>query len=378
MNGLPIARIAGFEVRLHLSWVLILAFITITVGKQLEALEPSWPGPVPYLLGGVSAFAFLASVLAHELAHGVVARRQGVAGGPITLFFFGGTASAELEASRPRAEAAIAVAGSAASIAIGIAASGLALAVFAIGGGLARLIADGLLILGVLNLVLGFINLVPAFPLDGGRILRALVWWATGNERTGSRVASLAGRAVGWAMVLAGLGLALIGDWLNGIMLVIAGWFVGNGARAMRSRMAIEDLVADLHVGEAMERDLPAIAPQLTLDTFVDRFGPAGEATALPVMQESSFLGLVGPAQLRRVARRRWQTTRASEVMVGRAQLPALGPEDGLWQAIERLRRSGLDGLPVIVGDDLLGILTRRAAMEAIQGRARLRRQGLA
>jgi len=378
VNGLPIARIAGFEVRLHLSWVLILAFITITVGKQLEALEPTWPAAVPYLLGGVSAFAFLASVLAHELAHGVVARRQGVASGPITLFFFGGTASAELEASRPRAETAIAVAGSAASIAIGIASSGLALAVFAIGGGLARLIADGLLILGVLNFVLGFINLVPAFPLDGGRILRALVWWGTGSERTGTRVAVLAGRVVGWAMALAGLGLALIGDWLNGIMLVIAGWFVGNGARAMQSRLQIEELISDVQVGEAMECDLPAIAPQLTLDTFVDRFQPAGEATTLPVMSESSFLGLVGLSQVRRVARRRFPTTRASDVMVARLQLPALGPTDGLWPAIERLRRSGLDGLPVIVGDDLLGVLTRRAAMEAIQGRARLRREGLA
>jgi Zn-dependent protease/CBS domain-containing protein len=364
-NSWPIARIAGFEIRLHFSWIPILAFLTLSVLTEISGLDEQAAGPTAWATALIVSFGFLASVLIHELAHAIVARRRGVAGGPITLFFFGGTASAELESSRPEDEVRIAAAGPIASLVLALVLVGIAFAADGVGSEPFAIIASAALILGVLNALVGLINLVPGFPLDGGRVLRAIVWGRTHDERTGTRAAALAGRVAGWGMTLVGLGIALAGDGLDGVMLVIAGWFLGNAARAMDQRLAIEDLLAGAHVEEALERDVPRVAPQLTLDVFADQLKAAG-ATAIPVVRGDRLLGLIGLIQLRRVGRRAWATTRAEDAMVAVDRLPSLRPEDALWPAVEALRRSGLDGLPVIGDDGLLGVVTRRSVMAAI------------
>jgi CBS domain-containing protein len=225
------------------------------------------------------------------------------------------------------------------------------------------------LVLGLLNLVLAAINALPASPLDGGRALRAIVWSWTGSERRGTRAAAISGRLTGWALTLAGFWLALVGAGLDGVMLILSGWFVGSASRVMDQRLQVEDLVRGLRVEEVMERDLPNIAPQLTVDTFGDQLVD-GRANGLLVMAGDRMLGLVGPRQVRRLARRAWATTRAGELMVGRASLPEVGPDEPLWPALELLRRSGLDALPVLDASGFLGVLTRRAAMAAIARRA--------
>ena len=174
MNGIPVARLFGFEIRIHPSWVLIVAFITVVVVGQLEEQAPDLPVAGRWIMGAVIAAAFLLSVLAHELGHGVAARRRGLDVGPITVYFFGGSASFHLESERPRDEAVIALAGPLVSLAIGgmlaivgFAASATSLVVVQAIGGVA-------IVLAALNLVLGGANLVPAYPLDGGRLVRAM------------------------------------------------------------------------------------------------------------------------------------------------------------------------------------------------------------
>jgi Zn-dependent protease/CBS domain-containing protein len=361
----PIARIAGFEIRLHFSWIPILVFLTLSVLAEIGELDGSAPTVAAWAVALLVSFGFLASVLVHELAHAVVARRRGVGGGPITLFFFGGTASAELESSRPDDEVRIAAAGPIASLLLAIGLIGLSVATEGLRGEPASILRSAALILGALNGLVGLINLVPGFPLDGGRVLRAIVWGRTRNERAGTRAAALAGRFAGWGLTLVGLGIALVGDGVDGVMLVIAGWFLGNAARAMDQRLAVEDLLAGVQVEEALERNVPRIAPQLTLDVFADELKAAG-ATAVPVVRGEHLLGLIGLTQLRRVGRRAWTTTRAEEAMVAAELMPALRPDDALWPAIEALRRSGLDGLPVVGDEGLLGVLTRRSVLAAI------------
>jgi Zn-dependent protease/CBS domain-containing protein len=369
-RGWPIARILGFEIRLHLSWIPILAFLTLSVLAEINALDPEAPDATAWATAILVSGGFLVSVLVHELAHAIVARRRGIALSSITLFFFGGTASVELEASRPDVEMRIAAAGPLASLLLAISLIAIATATQPIRGEPVTVIRSAALILGVLNAIVGLINLVPGFPLDGGRVLRALVWGRTNDERTGTRAAAVGGRLAGWALSLVGIVVAVTGDGLDGVMLILSGWFLGNAAGAMDRRVLVEDLLRGARVEEALEREVPRIAPQLTLDTFADQLGrgTAG-ATAIAVVRDDRLLGIVGLAQLRRVARRAWPTTRAEDLMVALDALPTLSPQDALWPAIETLRRSGLDGLPVLGDDGLLGLLTRRSAMAAIARR---------
>ena len=377
MNGIPVGRVLGFEIRVHLSWVLILALVAVVTVGQLELAAPDAEPVLRWAVGALIAAAFFASVLAHELGHGLVARGRGLATGPITLFFFGGSTAFDHDTDRPADEAAVAVAGPLVSIAIGVV---LSVAALLIGGARDELLqatAAAALTLGVLNLLLGGINLVPGFPLDGGRILRAVIWARTGDRQRGTRIAATTGRVIGWLLVGAGLAVVLGGDPTNGILLGLSGWFLGNASRAVVRQQAVEELLRAVTIEEAMERDVPTVASQLTLDTFADQLfgGPGGGGgeggpSVVPVVRNDAVVGVIGPAQLRTVGRSSWTTTRAEQLMIDAADVPVLSPTDSVWSGLDRLRRSGLDGLPVADSSGVLGMLTRRAVVRTIQARS--------
>ena len=369
MNGIPVARLLGFEIRIHPSWIFIVALVAVIVEGQV----PPGIDPVSgWVIGAVTAGAFLLSVLAHELAHGVVARRRGIEVGPITLYFFGGSASFQLESDRPRDEAAIALGGPVASLGIGVlllVVAFLAEATRHPVGHTAAVIAG---LLAVLNLILGGVNLIPAYPLDGGRIVRAVVWARKGDERDGARAAAASGRYVGWALIAGGLVLVLLGNVVDGLMLGLSGWFLGGASRGIARRLAVQELLKDVRVGDVMDKEVGTVSPHLTVDTFADRLLEGGEGIAMPVLRDEMVVGLIGASQLRRLGRKAWQTTRAEDLMVAPPTLPLVGPEDTLWSALDRLRRSGLDGLPVVEGVRLLGVVTRKAIVATIQSRAQI------
>lgn len=385
-TGVPIARLFGLEVRVHLSWVLIIAIITIGVGNQFGVLHPQWPPALLWIASGAVSLLFFASVVAHELAHGVVAQRRGLGGGVVMLLFFGGTTQPGHEAQEPGDEAAVAGAGPLASF--GIAALCIAIwqvtartigSAGAAGGSagssasrdIGDAVAESALVLAALNVLLAVINLLPVFPLDGGRLLRAALWRRFGDERRANRAVGIVGRYVGLLLVGAGVALALLGNIADGLLLGISGWFLTSAARALDRRAALEAMLTGVRVDAVMDRDLPSVAPQLTLDTFAAQYLGGGETTSLPVVSDDALVGLIGISQLRRVPRRRWPTTRAGDVMVTAPTMPTLAPEDELWPAVERLRRTGLDGLPVMRDSELLGVLTRRSVVTAIQARIR-------
>jgi Zn-dependent protease/CBS domain-containing protein len=372
VNGIPVARLIGFEIRIHPSWIFIVALVAVIVERQVQESPVAIDAVTGWIIGAVTAGAFLLSVLAHELAHGVVARRRGIDVGPITLFFFGGSASFQLESDRPRDEAAIALAGPVASLAIGILLVLLAFAGDATGHPAGQTVAVIALVLAVLNLILGGVNLIPAYPLDGGRIVRAAVWARKGDERDGARAAAASGRFVGWALIAAGLVLVLLEQVVDGLMLGLCGWFLGGASRGISRRLAVQDLLKGVRVGDVMDKEVGTVAPHLTVDTFAERLLEGGEGLAMPVLRDDVVVGLIGASQLRRLRRNAWQTTRAEDLMVGPPTLPLVGPEDTLWSALDRLRRTGLDGLPVVEGVRLLGVVTRKAIVTTIQSRAQI------
>jgi len=371
-GGVPVARIFGIEIRIHLSWVLILAIITVGVGSQLSASEPAWSDALRWGVAGTVSVLFLLSVLAHELAHGLVARNRGMGGGSVTLLFFGGATTQSREPQRPVDEAIVAAAGPIASSLVTAVFLAIFLAAGSITGSVADAVAQVALVLAVLNALLALLNMLPVYPLDGGRVLRAALWHATGSEARAGRGVALVSRALGWIMIGGGVALMLTTpDSLTGFMLVICGWFLSGTARSVERRLALEDLLRGMRVETVMERDLPTVSPQLTLDTFAAQYLATGEGTSLPVMRDERLLGLIGISQLRRIRQSAWPTMRAADVNVSPPALPTLAPEDELWGALERLRRTGLDGLPVLRGSELLGVLTRRGVVNAIQSRGR-------
>jgi Zn-dependent protease len=372
VNGIPVARLLGFEIRIHASWVLIIALVAVLVVGELELLLPTAGMPIRWAVGGVIAASFLLSVLAHELGHGLAARRRGIDVGPITLYPFGGSASFHLESERPRDEAAIAVAGPGVSLVIGACLGLVGVASNASGVVALQGLGGVTLVLAALNVVLGLANLVPAYPLDGGRLVRAAVWARTGDERRGSKAAATSGRVVGWILIGAGFALMLRGDSADGVMLALSGWFLGGAARSIVRRLAVQDLLTGVRVGDVMERGVSSISPTLTVDTFAAQL-LQGAAPALPVVADGVILGLVSASQVRRLRRGKWAATRAQDLMVAPPALPVVAVGDTLWSALDGLRRTGLDGLPVVEDAGLLGIVTRDAIVATIQSRARLR-----
>jgi len=376
MNGIPVARLFGIEVRVHLSWVFIIAIITVTVGERLGSLPGGPETPIAWLIGAAASFVFLATVVVHELAHALVGRRFGVPADTISVHFIGSPAVVDVRAATPRAEASVALAGPAASVAIALAAMAIALLAATSGIAVLEVPADILFVVGLLNLVLAGISIVPAFPLDGGRVVRAIVWASTGDERRGTRAAGRVGRWVGWVLLGSGFGVILLGDIPDGAMLGLVGWFLNLSARSVDRWLLLDGLIAGIRVGDAMEPEIDTISPQLTLDTFGTHVLDGTLGPALAVLRNDDVVGIIGIGQLRSVPRRDWPSTRTAEVMVDLADMPVVGPNEALADGLERLRTSHLDGLPVLDGSALRGVLTRRSIAVALRAKAEL--QGIA
>jgi Zn-dependent protease/predicted transcriptional regulator len=377
MNGVPVARILGFEVRLHLSWLFIVAIVTVTVAGRLSAFQPDIQPALSWAIGLVGSIGFMITVIAHELGHAVAARRDGSDTDTVVVHFIGSPAVVDIVASTPRAEAIVALAGPFVSLAIGAGLVLIALGLLAISTALGP-VADVLFIVGALDLILAGVSVIPAFPLDGGRLVRAAGWARSGDPRTGTKAAGTVGRWVGRALMIVGLAVILTGDnTLDGIMIGLVGWFLMASARSVDRWLILDGLVAGMRVGEAMEAQLQTLSPQLTLDTFADGILDGSALPALPVLRDDTVIGIVGATQVRQVAQRNWASTRTEDVMVGGPDLPVTSPDESLTVALDRLRRSHLDGLPVLDGAALLGVLTRRSIAAVLHARAEAQGQAL-
>jgi Zn-dependent protease/CBS domain-containing protein len=363
VTGIPIARILGIEVRVPFSWAILLALVAVVSVGQLTAIDPRLEELASWILGGVVALGFFVSSLSHDLAHAVVARRRGVDVRSIAVSFFGATTPLDPSAANPRDDIAIAASGPVASLAIAGVLFPVTMLTLAVGEALSP--AAGVLsVLVFLNLVLGLVNLVPAYPLDGGRIVRDLAWRRTGSERSGWRVASLTGRLTG--LVVIGLGIPLLlseESATTGVMLAVTGWFLVLSANTVRDRVKLDDLVGDHVVDDAMERSPATVHPGLTVDTFAQQLLDGDSPmTAVPVVEGEEVVGVLGVRQVRRIRASDWATTRVGEVMLRPPKLTFLAPGDTLKLALERLQKAGADGLPVLDAGKLVGMLTRRAA----------------
>jgi Zn-dependent protease/CBS domain-containing protein len=357
---MAIARLFGIEIRVSVAWAVLAAILTMLGAEQAAITSPALAVPLQWVVGGLVALGFLVSVVAHELAHSLVGRRLGVASTVIVLGFIGGIAPHSIQARRPSDELAIALAGPGLSLGLALVVLPIGLVVALSGAGLGA-VAGGLLLIGVLNLFLGLVSLLPGMPLDGGRVVRALAWAHSGNQDRAGRLAARVGRLVGWTTIGIGLAMAIANLVTPGILVLSLGWLIGTGSKTMDRRLDLEILLRGATVGEAMLSDGPRVAPHLTVDTFADRFSGPDAVSALPVVEDGRVLGVIGKKRLQRLGRRRLGATRAEDVMVVPPQAPILAPGDPLWDVVDTLNASGLDGLAVVDGGLFAGMITREA-----------------
>jgi Zn-dependent protease/CBS domain-containing protein len=366
VNAVPVARLFGFEIRIHVSWAIILAVILVTAATRIAEIAPGIGAAGSWVVGGIVAASFVLSALAHELGHAVAARNAGLPGGPVVVYFFGGAASTRLEAERPRDEILVALAGPLVSLAVGAVLMAIALLGELAGGGTVQAVGRLAFVIGAMNILLGAVNLLPAFPLDGGRIVRGLAWARTGDPARALRIAASTGRYLGILFATAGIVGILLVDSFDGLMLAVCGWFIVSSAGAVDRTADIDATLEGIRVADVMEHDVSGVPPGLTLDTFADQILDGASPASVAVLRGPDLLGMVGAKQVRRIRRDRWSSTRAEDLMVSGDALPSVGPEMSLRDALDQLHRSGLDGLPVLESGTLTGIVTRRAVAKAI------------
>jgi Zn-dependent protease/CBS domain-containing protein len=373
-SGLRLARIWGIELRLDVSVLIIFGLVVYSLGAGLfPSAHPDWDRGLTWGMALAAGCLFFVSLLAHELAHSVVAQLRGIRVPRITLFVFGGASEMEREPDTPATELLVTIVGPLTSLLLGVAFTRLGLAfagesfasefyrnpqqAAAALGPLATL----LLWLGPINLMLGIFNLVPGFPLDGGRVLRALLWWGTGDLDRATRWASQTGRGVAWLLMGFGAFQALQGLLVQGLWLLLIGWFLNNAARTSYSQLLLQRALTGLRVTDLMRTRFETVAPEMSIERFVEEHLLRSAQSVWPVVEKGRLLGLVGFDDVRRTPERDRAAHQVREVM--KPADVSLRPQLGGREALEALLRSDSDPMPVVEDRKIVGLLHRADIM---------------
>jgi Zn-dependent protease/CBS domain-containing protein len=376
-RGLRLGSIAGIDIAADPSLLIIFFLITFSLAEGVfPTWHPAWATEVCWLTAGGAAVLFFVSVLTHELSHALVGRVCGVEIRQITLFMFGGVAQMEGEPPSWRAELGMAIVGPLTSLVLGI----LFLALEGLVSGplnfdpdnpqkaLAALgpIATLLLWLGPVNIVLGLFNLVPGFPLDGGRVLRAIMWGFTGNLQLATRRASIAGQAFAWllmssgVLMILGLSLPLVGGGLvNGVWLAFIGWYLNNAALLSYQQLLIHDALEQVPARKLMRTRFLRVDPEMRISTLANEQMMASGQRAFPVEAKGRLVGMVSLRDLQKADRTAWDTLTVGAIMTPAARLAVISPEEGALEALQMIGRLDVSQLPVVRDGELLGLLGR-------------------
>ena len=360
----PLGRVRGVLLQLH--WSIFPAFglfaYTLATGVFQERLSEGQPD-VAWLLGLVAAALLLGSILLHELGHAVVAQRNGLEVNTITLFFFGGVAQVEDEPRSAGVEFRVAVAGPLVTLALGV------LLFFA----MVQLPNDGLLdggaswLLRTQILILLF-NLVPGYPLDGGRILRSIVWAITGNEAQATKIAVRGGQAVAIMIAAVGIGIIVIGNQLfGGLWLLMIAWFLQNTATATGAHVVTRAVLESMTAAQAMAREIVYVPSRTRVEDLLERTGMVNPRQAYVVVDDDP-LGVISPIQLVVLPRERWPWTVVTQVMTPWRQLARITPETNLFMALQRMdEERAFFALVLDSGGGIAGVLSRDQIIRSVR-----------
>lgn len=369
MRAIRLGRIAGIQINLDWSWLVILALFTGSLATGHFPQTVPGQSSVTYLGAGLLASLLLfASVIAHELGHSLVARRYGVPVKDITLYIFGGLSNLEHEPKTPGAEFLIAAIGPAVSLVLGAAFWLLSLPL----GGILPIGFSLLNYLGAANLALAVFNLLPGFPLDGGRVLRAILWKVTGNPQRATRGAARTGQALAFLFILIGVWLFFNGDFFGGLWIGFIGWFLFGAAQAANRQMLIESTFQGLTVRDLMQPAPVSSPANISLQRLVDEYILPLGLHAIPVVQAGQPVGVISLHDMRRVPREQWGDVPVGYVMTPIEQIRTVAPQQRIADVLPLLADGTVGLLPVVEDDALVGILSREAIVHAVDVRRNL------
>jgi Zn-dependent protease len=365
---LTIARIWGIPISVHVSWLLVFALVASSLaGGYFPSLHPEWGAATRWALGALTSLAFFACVLVHELAHSRVALQNGIPIRGITLFVFGGVAQISREAASPGVEFRIAIAGPLTSLGL----AGLFAGIGTSAGSVAVASVPALW-LARINLAVALFNLLPGFPLDGGRVLRAAVWAWTGSFERSDRAASRAGEALALALIGFGVLRALGGDVVGGLWMALIGWFMQNAVVSGRAEATLRGLLRGTTVSQAMGHECPSVAPGLTLDRLVQEEVLGAGRRCFVVAENGHLHGLLTLHEVKAVPRERWGRVTVEEVMRPARTLAAVRPDEDLLQALGKMDDANVAQMPVVADGRWLGMLDREDILHYMRTRAEL------
>jgi Zn-dependent protease/predicted transcriptional regulator len=377
-SSLRIFRIAGIDIGIHYSWVFIFILLAVTLAlSYFPQYTPNKSQASYWAAGIIATLVLFISVLIHEMAHSLVAKSRGIPVHSITLFILGGVSNLEEEPKKANVEFVMAVAGPATSLVLAVIFWFLFLAVqphitasdiIRFGGWLpqASLLGASLLYLALINVSLAAFNILPGFPLDGGRVFRSIIWGATGNLTRATNIAAMVGRLLGWAFIGFGIYLIFTVNFITGIWLGLIGWFLSSAADSSRREVTMRESLSGIKVKDAMMQVQETISPNTTIEELVHGVFSQRYHRAVPVCDAGRTVGIVTISDIKGIHQDRWPTTMVQEIMT-RKPLYTVGPEDDLNQAMKLLGQHDLNQLLVMDGERCAGLLSRAEIFRYIQ-----------
>jgi Zn-dependent protease len=354
-HNIPLGRILGIQIGLDYSWFVIFALLTWMLASSYFPAEfKDWPQWLYWLMGAAATIMLFVSVLLHELGHSAVALWHKVPVPSITLFLFGGVSQIGAEPPSANAEFLIAAAGPLVSMILGI----LFYLVQPLVAGIEPLLGLAKY-LAYVNLALALFNLIPGYPLDGGRVFRAIVWAITGNMRRSTVIAANTGRLFAFLFIFAGIWQMVSGNFTGGLWIAFIGWFLDSAASAQVQQVTVQGLLTGHTVSQAMSTHCANVSADMTLQDLVNEHILGSGQHCFLVKRGDNDVGLMTLRRIKEVPRAEWATTRIGQVMLPLDRLEGVDRNTELWTALQKLDRDGVNQLPVTRDQQVIGMLSR-------------------
>jgi len=373
-SQIKLGTIFGVELGLHYSWLVIALLITFSLVSQFHAVNHDWSNALVWSTAIITGLLFFACLFAHELSHAIVAKACGIPVHKITLFLLGGVAQIEKEASDPKTEFWMAIVGPITSGVLGMAMLALArLAGWTLWTSATTPGTALLVWLGYINLALGAFNMIPGFPLDGGRVLHAILWWTMDDAERSKRTAAVVGQII--AVFFIGFGILQFfqGAGLGGLWIAFIGWFLLQAAGATYLQVKSRTLLQGMRVKDVMSADSYAVDPELSLQEFVHEHLLRTGRRFFLVIQDGQLLGAITPNEVRTVESRAWPFTAVRSVMRSADKIHSVSPDIPAMEALETMGREDVNQLPVMSNGRIDGIVSRAHVLQVLRSRAELK-----
>jgi Zn-dependent protease/CBS domain-containing protein len=358
-------RIAGIDIGIHYSWIFIFLFFWWTLAQgYLPQAHPGWSSAAYWLTGAVTSLLLFISVLLHELSHSLVARSRGMPVNSITLFILGGVSNLEEEPKKPMIEFTMAIAGPASSLLLALIFWGITRIVGPVTEPNYVMAVIGFL--AYMNLVLGIFNLLPGFPMDGGRVLRSIIWGSTHSLSKATNIAARIGQVFGWALIAYGIYLIFRVDLFSGLWAAFVGWFLTSAADASRREVGDQERLGAVKVREVMNPNIPTITPETTVQDMVSGIFQKKHDRAVPVCRNEQLAGIATITDVKKVPQDKWPVTPVKDIMTGK-ELFTVTPDDSLYTALQLIAKHDINQVLIKDGDKCAGLLTRADIIRYLQ-----------